>query len=277
VDTKNISSEKIYDDFPGRRFTKFKEVSGISKFHEVFIDHVLLWYSNNGWNTPTLGKIFDGVSKDEQSSLKDNLPNSSLNFEKKSRSLLEKILKNDEYFGDLDICERSTRKWFFTNQCCSKNGCSFIKKYKVTYNKRFNKFTYTIGCKGKHENLIIGKSRKSKISMIATCVLNDNLGAPRSQIINVMNKSINLKKNKYNRDLMVFPTGKIKNKKYYKRYSKNGNYLNSFIKLSKLFEDRSFKYLKLIHVDEKELELIFLVWDKEIYPRKIIFIPGRNL
>ena len=85
------------------------------------------------------------------------------------------MLKDNE--SDFLILEKHTRRGFCGNLGCSQkySNCNFVWKYKVYYYPASCSFKYCIYYKGKHDNFLIGESRKYYKSIVSKSHVADSL------------------------------------------------------------------------------------------------------
>jgi hypothetical protein len=253
---------------------KFEEVykdwgaENLSQFFRTYVD---FWYSNNGWNGYNLGDTFGSfISDSEKSKVYNRLPLSSFKFEEYCKSLIDRNKELKVYKNFTIIKERRVRKGYCSNLGCNPAICDFIFKYKVEYVRKYAQFYYTVYLKGNHDpNFIIGESKKYYMSFDTKSILNDGIlnHLSTDKIIEENDMFRTDKTNVYNeKNYKITPT-EIKNKRYRNKLNINGSYKQSFDKAVKAFSKRSFKYLRLIFYDEKNLTMTFMVYDKELFSK----------
>lgn len=275
----NINTSYILEKYNGRFFKSIDSVYGIQNFYTTINRYLCIWYNNNGWNQEKFLDLFLKHDKAKVNILKEYLPHVSNEFENK----FLKLFGNEDIYieNEVLIFSKWTRKGFCLNIGCKQDysNCTFIWMYKVYFIPKHKSFRYEILIKGSHDNFLIGEGSKYAKSIYSKSLMNDLINENKS--INEIRKEITSYvepfTNDFNKNLNQITRRTITLKKYSESKKKFGIYENCYNKAFEFFKDHSFKNIHLISYDMKNLNLIFININDEVYKNLIlnqIYIDG---
>jgi hypothetical protein len=269
--TMGFESTGIKSERDSLNFQRIFSCWGAGRFIIFFRTFILFWYSNNGWNGCSLGaEVAQHFSESQKNKLLNRLPLSSFKFESFCKSVISTNKSLREFEKITIIKDRGTRKGFCGNIGCDPKICTFIFKYNVYYSSKYEQFKYGLSVKGQHDkNFTIGKSKLNYLSFDTKSILNDGvLDSLTTTALLRLNRDFREgKQNIHNKNEYILTPEIIKNKRYRNKLKNNGTYKTTFDKAVKSFKVRSFKHLRLIFYDEKNLSLTFLVYCKELFSK----------
>lgn len=257
----------------GYWFEKLWDVCGLRRFHSKFLQNVILWYSNNGWNKEEYGYEFIHICNKDYKLLKDYLPNWSFKFEEYVRKNYRDRLEKSGLRKIL-LLTKQTRKGFCQNLGCSQeySKCDYIIKYTCHYYPKVDIFRYTLYHKGTHDNFLIGESKPHSKNIFIKSYIRDGL---KDEECN--NKILNKIKS-FKKDIPIvkglgdkifnIKSNEITNRRYYENKKKCGTYKLCFDKAVEFFEKWKFPNLKMVGYDSKTMKIVFIVRGDEIWSDK---------